>query len=76
MLRGTRQLVSVKGVHAIDQVLYLMDFPTPRRVSGKVCANFGGTCLGAAAEVSNTCAVSYTTPCSTSHGDGICTCTR
>ncbi len=29
------------GVHVIDQVLYLMDFPKPTRVSGKVYSNFG-----------------------------------
>jgi len=41
-----------------------------------VCSQYGGTCLAAAAEVSNTCAVDYTTSCGTTHGDGLCTCSR
>ncbi len=39
-ISGGGPLIDI-GVHAIDQVLYLTDFPKPRRVSGKVYCNFG-----------------------------------
>lgn len=39
-LSGGGPLIDI-GVHIIDLALYLMDFPKPTRVSGKVYANFG-----------------------------------
>lgn len=39
-LSGGGPLIDI-GVHVIDLACYLMDFPKPTRVSGKVYANFG-----------------------------------
>jgi len=39
-LSGGGPLIDL-GVHIIDLMMYLMDFPKPTRVSGKVYANFG-----------------------------------
>jgi len=39
-LSGGGPLIDL-GVHIIDLVMYMLDFPTPKRVSGKVYASFG-----------------------------------